>query len=101
MASIVSYLPSRICFSDCESYDSLLNMDFHQFNLRMKYDSLANPEIKGCKEEKLKEILDDLAKDFALAISDNTDNYNALSKQLSAEISTISISEFKQMIKGN
>ncbi|MDY5983592.1 MAG: hypothetical protein SPJ17_07820 [Anaeroplasma sp.] len=63
MASIVSYLPSRICFSDCESYDSLLNMDFHQFNLRMKYDSLANPEIKGCKEEKLKEILDDLAKD--------------------------------------
>ena len=47
MASIVSYLPSRICFSDCESYDSLLNMDFHQFNLRMKYDSLANPEIKG------------------------------------------------------
>ena len=46
-------------------------------------------------------LLDDLAKDFALAISDNTDNYNALSKQLSAEISTISISEFKQMIKGN
>lgn len=46
-------------------------------------------------------LLDDLAKDFALAISDNTDNCNALSKQLSAEISTISISEFKQMMKGN
>lgn len=46
-------------------------------------------------------LLDDLAKDFALAISDNTDSCNALSKQFSAEISTISISEFEQMMKGN
>ena len=60
MASNVAFLPSRICFSDCEIYDSLLDMDFHQFNLRMKYDSLANPEIKGATFEKIKEILDDL-----------------------------------------
>ena len=46
-------------------------------------------------------LLDDLAKDFALAISDNTDNCNALSKQFKAEIKTIEKPEFRQMLKGN
>lgn len=62
-ASVVSILPDEIRFSPVEVYRSAMELDFHAFNLRLKLDQNAKPEIKGCSEEKLRDILEDLILD--------------------------------------
>ena len=57
--SIVGVLPDEIHFSAVEVYKNASEMDFRAFDLRLKYDDNAKPEIKGCSFEVLSEILDD------------------------------------------
>ena len=61
--SIVRVLPDEIVFSPVEVYKNAKEIDFREFNLRLKYDLNANPEVKGCSEDVLKDILDDLETD--------------------------------------
>jgi fatty acid-binding protein DegV len=61
--SILGILPDEIHFSPVEIYKNASEMDFYAFDLRLKYDSNANPEIKGCSEEVLRDILEDFVLD--------------------------------------
>lgn len=60
-SSIVKVLPDEYHFSNIEVYKSAMEMDFHAFNLRLKLDPQAKVEIKGCSEENIRDILEDLS----------------------------------------